>query len=96
MLDKIIDFISRNFLWIALGIGAILLLRPGMAELNTMLIVAATESLALALSGLAAYVYTRIDFRQNLFNSNLGYIFLGVHICVGLVVLGVYIAQIPY
>lgn len=87
------NFISRNALWLGIGLLALLLLGPGLAEFKTLLFIGSVESLALALSGVAAYVYTKIDFTSTLINSNLGFIFLGVHICVGLVVLGVYIAQ---
>lgn len=95
-MHKIIDLITRNIIWVLIGIIAVIIMRPGIAELNTLLMIIMVESLALALSGISAYVYTRIDFRKNLTNSILGHIFIGVHLCVGLVVLGVYIAQIPY
>lgn len=93
-MHKFIDFAKRNFLWLALGGAAALALGPNFAEVRTFLIIVALESLAVALSGAAAYAYTRIDFTKSYSMTNLGYVFLGVHVCVGLLVLGVYIAQI--
>jgi hypothetical protein len=92
-MKEIYDFIKRNIVWLMLGLIAILLFKPELAEIKTILLVAAIESLALGLSGVAAYVYTKIDFTQTHTNSNLGFIFLGVHICIGLTILGVYLAQ---
>ena len=92
-MKQIWDFILRHSTWVLLGVVAVLCLQPAIAEIKTMLLIIAVESLALALSGLAVYAYTRIDFTKDNQNSNPGLIFLGVHLCVGLVVLGVYIAQ---
>ncbi len=86
---------KRNFVWLAIGFAALLVLKPEAAELNTMLIVAAVEALALAMSGAAAYAFSRLDFTRLEYSGVLGWVFLGVHICAGLSVLGVYIAQIP-
>ena len=87
------NFIIRHAIWIALVVLALLLFKPGLSEIRTLLLIVAVESIALALSGLALYAYTKIDFTKELGNLNPGLIFLGVHICVGLVVMGVYIAQ---
>jgi len=86
--------IKRNIVWILLGMISMLLLKPAIAELNTLLLILLVESLALSLSGVALFVYSKIDFTENIKSSNIGLIFLGVHVCVGLVVIGVYIAQI--
>ncbi|MCX6153744.1 MAG: hypothetical protein NT007_06270 [Candidatus Kapabacteria bacterium] len=91
------EFIKRHLSWILLGLVSLVALTPGIAELKTLLLIGVVESLAIALSGLSAYAYTKIDFTdpnlQANVHNNLGFIFLGVHICVGLSVLGVYIAQ---
>ena len=87
------NIILRNTALFALGAVSLSILQPGIAKIKTLLLIAGIESMALALSGIGAYVYTQIDFTRHSLNSNLGYIFLGVHICTGLVVLGVYIAQ---
>jgi hypothetical protein len=92
-MQSILNFVSRHSLWVLLGSLAFLVLRPGLPELNTILLVVFVESLAIALSGLALYIYTKVDFTKDGANANLGYIFLGVHLLVGLVVLGAYIVQ---
>ncbi len=91
-MKKLFDFLARNGAWFLLGLLALIALNPALPEINTLLIIAAIEALALALSGLAVFAYTRIDFTREM-GSNPGFIFLGVHICTGLTVLGVYIAQ---
>jgi hypothetical protein len=92
-MNNIKDFISRNAVWLITGLFGALLLNPALAEIKTLLMITVIESLAIALSGLALYVYTRIDFTRSAINTNPGFVFLGVHACVGLVVLGVYMAQ---
>lgn len=92
-MNNILNIISRNAVWVAIGTLAILLFGPAVQELKTLLLIIAVEALALGLSGIAVYVFTRIDFTQGIAVRNLGFIFLGVHLCVGLVVLGVYLAQ---
>ncbi len=87
------NFIIRHALLIALAILALLMLSPARAEINTFLLIAAVECIALALSGVAVFVFTRINFTSEYAGNNLGLIFLGVHVCAGMSVLGVYIAQ---
>ena len=96
-MENVIDFLKRNFLWLLLlGIG---LFAPQYAkiespELKTMFLIIAFEAIALFLSGAAVMVYTRIKFTHgSLGNNVLGYIFLGVHILVGLSVFSIYTAQ---
>ncbi len=86
--------IKRNMIWILLGIFSALLLKPALAEINTILLIVLVESVALAFSGIALFVYSKIDFTKNAESMNIGLIFLGVHVCIGLIVIGVYIAQI--
>lgn len=95
-MKRIKDFIVRNSIWVCLLLFALYLMSPGSPELNTLLFVVSFEALAIGLSGIAAYVFTRIDFIKEDLSNNLGMIFLGVHVCVGLVILGVYIAQFSY
>ncbi len=92
-MEKIKSIILRNSVWLVIMAVSLLLLKPAAAEFNTILLILLFECIALSLSGVSAYVFTKIDFTQSNALSNLGYIFLGVHICVGLIVLGVYIAQ---
>lgn len=70
-----------------------MILVPSFAEIRTLLLLVITECTALALSGAAQYVYTKIDFTADNAPLNLGMIFLGVHILTGLTILGVYLAQ---
>ena len=93
-MTKIIDFLTRHIIWIGIAIVSIIFLKPAIAETNTLLMIILIECLALALSGIALIVYSKIDFTTNSSNSNIGLIFLGVHLCVGLIVVGVYIAQL--
>jgi hypothetical protein len=92
-MNSLIKFIGRNAIWLALGSIALAVFHPGLAEIRTLLLIAVIESAAIALSGVASYAYTKIDFTRDTASANLGFIFLGVHICVGLIVLGVYLAQ---
>lgn len=93
-MDNIKNFVARHSGWLLPGVASIILLAPNLAEIRSLLLASAFECLALAFSGLGAYVYTRINFTKARSYNALGYIFLGVHICIGLVVIGVYIAQI--
>ncbi|MDQ1266422.1 MAG: hypothetical protein QG635_1574 [Bacteroidota bacterium] len=92
-MNNILDFLKRYGILIILAAAALAVLRPKLPELNTLALITAIEAIAVALSGLAAFAYTKIDFTKEDIRTNLGYIFLGVHICTGLTVLGVYIAQ---
>ncbi len=92
-MKNVIEFVKRNIVWLIGGILALALLNPSLAEIKTLLLIVITECLAIALSGLAQFVYTKIDFiKENALNS-LGMIFIGVHLLCGLTILGVYIAQ---
>jgi len=95
-MSRMKNFIARNSIWIVLAALTLFLFSPGSPEIGTILFVITIEALAIGLSGIAVYAYTRIDFIKDNLNNNLGIIFLGVHICVGLAILGVYIAQFSY
>ncbi len=86
------DIIRRQGIWILLFATMLILLGPQKEELATITVIIVVELLAIALSGLSAYIYTRIDFPAYS-PSVLGHIFLGVHLCVGLTILGVYFVQ---
>jgi hypothetical protein len=92
-MKNIIDFVKRNILWLIGGFLALIILEPELAEIKTLLLIIISECLAIALSGLAQFVYTKIDFIRENAVSSLGMIFIGVHILCGLTILGVYIAQ---
>lgn len=86
------DIIRRHGIWILLFTAMMLLFSPQKEEFATIMLIIVIELLATALSGLSAYIYTRIDFPTHS-QIVLGHIFLGVHLCVGLTVLGVYFVQ---
>jgi len=90
---KVWNFILRNSIWILLTVLSLLVFHPGISEIKTMLLIVATESVAIALSGISLFVFTKIDFTKDMTTTNPGLIFLGVHICTGLTILGVYLAQ---
>ncbi|MBS4001014.1 MAG: hypothetical protein KGZ71_11090 [Desulfobulbaceae bacterium] len=84
--------IKRHAIWLIMLIGAIVLFNPQIEEFTTIMFIITVELIAIALSGVANYVYTRIDFPSHS-PIVLGFIFLGVHICAGLTILGVYLVQ---
>lgn len=90
----IITFVSRLISWILPIFIALILLKPSGAELKTILLVIVFECIAIALSGLAVFAYTKLNFVHKEAFACIGRIFLGVHITVGLIVVGVYIAQL--
>ncbi len=87
------NFILRHAAWLCLILISILLLNPIIAEFRTLLLITIFETVALFLSGLAVYTFTKIDFIGEQSYGILGYIFLSVHILTGMAVLGVYLAQ---
>ena len=88
------NFIKRNAVWIGLGIMATLAVSPAIAEYKTIMLMILIECLALALSGLCVYAYTKLDFIKEKSTAILGQIFLGVHLCTGLSLLSIYFTMI--
>jgi len=89
------DFLYRNLIWVILLCISLILLNPNQAEIKTFLFILFIEATAIALSAIAVEIYTKIDFIREQPNQ-LGLIFLGVHICAGFVVMGVYFAQYSF
>ena len=107
-IKDVINFVSRHAVWFIIAILALFFMKPGIAEIQTFLFIAFFEAIAIALSSLALYAYTQINFTKALLKGDdnkfsnferqgmydvIGKVFLSVHILVGLIVLGVYIAQ---
>lgn len=99
-INKLISRIKRHSIWIIFGGLGLIFMKPALPELKTIFFILIIESIALMLSGLSVHAFTEIDFIKEIYNENkniqsntLGFIFLAVHICIGLAVLGVYIAQ---
>lgn len=94
-MQKAWEFLKRNALWVILLLFAMYSMAFQQELVKTLYVILSFEALALGLSGLAQYVFTKIDFTADDSDNSktLGYIFLGVHILVGLVAMGTYIAQ---
>lgn len=103
-----VDFVMRHGLTIMLIVIVAWFLHPTIQEVRTLLMLIGLEALAIVLSGFALFAYTKIDYLDFLMRGEdnefqereraavlglLGYIFLSVHILIGLSVLGVYIVQ---
>ncbi len=77
----------------------IILLKPEKSEINTIYLVFIFEFISIILSKIAIYFLSDktenyfLNKKDNITNSA---IILGVHICTGLVILGVYIAQFSF
>jgi len=86
------NYSIKTTLVLTLLFGAIFWLNPGTPEVNTMLLVICAECISLLLTLLALYILK--DKTIDIFDGkSAGLTFLGVHICVGLTILGVYLAQ---
>lgn len=90
---SIIEKVKRYGIWILICLLSIFIAEPAIEEINTILLILIIETIAAVLSGIAVYAYTQIDLIREKFDKTLASIFLGVHICTGLTVMGVYIAQ---
>ncbi|MGE5479665.1 MAG: hypothetical protein ACM3U1_04460 [Chloroflexota bacterium] len=88
-----LNWIKRNGAWLALALIAAALCRPEATELRIALLAALFEALAIAVSGVALYAYTKIDFLRADWREVTAHVFLGVHICLGLVAMGIFFAQ---
>ena len=84
--------VQRNALWMVLAALILWFLTPQFDEIKMLVMIVFIELIAIALSGLATYVYTKVDFIENRSYVTLGAIFLGVHFLVGLGVVGLYYA----
>lgn len=77
----------------------IIIIKPEKSEINTIYLVFIFEIISIVLSKIAIYFLTEknenyfVNKKDNITNSA---IIMGVHICTGLVILGVYIAQFSF
>ena len=110
--EILIKLIKSNiyniFRYAFVGISLIILykfIQPYQFEKRTLMLLVFLEILAIMLSGLSLFIFTKINFIKGLTNEKrnsaqssyyilLGLIFLSVHICIGLSILGLYITQI--
>ena len=111
-MKTIIDFVIRHSIWIILGIIALLLLSNAFSLFqvifNILLVAVASECVALGLSSVALFVYTKINFtaldydKDGKYNSVethafarvIAAIFIGVHLLVAIIVLAMYQSSI--
>lgn len=91
-LDIALDFIKRHIILVGILIGVYVLLKVNSAIIDTLLILVAAETIAILFSGVAHYSFTKMKFTEES-PIVLGYIFLGVHLLIGLALIGVYITQ---
>lgn len=98
-IKDVLDWILRNLVWIALiGVG-LWFLQPTFELIHKLLLIVVLEGIALGLSGIGLFVYTKISFTHELMYGKdnelskteqlgasivVGSIFVGVHLLVGL------------
>jgi hypothetical protein len=113
MFAEIKDFILRHLVWVLLITVGIIFLWVFFGAffwqfIGTMLMCIIAEGVAIALSGIGTYAFTKINFTKILIEGDdkrisaterlgmmqvIGAIFIGVHFVVGIVSAGVYFAQ---
>ena len=108
MANEFVKWMERNMTWMLIALVLIYFIRPLVEESRTIMYVIFFESLAIGLSNLAVYLTSKIPFvaaiiygtdgklnstEQHSFIKTIGLIFLGVHILVGFIVMGMYLAQ---
>ncbi|MCX8054352.1 MAG: hypothetical protein N3A67_01625 [Ignavibacteria bacterium] len=93
ILTKGANWVLSNSVWfIPFALGLFFMSRSAIKE--TVIAVVVFEALAIGITSIAAFILSRSEtMRYQMWNA-LGNIFLGVHVCIGLVVLGVYFTQI--
>lgn len=93
ILTKGANLLLRNSVWfIPFVLGLFFMSRSAITE--TVIAVVVFEAMAIGITSIAAFILSRSEtMRYQMWNA-LGNIFLGVHVCIGLVVLGVYFTQI--
>ncbi len=89
----IANFIKRHSAVLLLSISTLAIVKLEFPEIRAILLSILVESVAIAFSGIASFVFTKVRFEDSPQTPNLGLIFLGVHLCIGLAILSVYLAQ---
>ena len=92
LIIKAKDFAKRQWITAVLIGFIVFALHVNSQIINTLLLITALETMALILSGIGSYVYTKLDFTKES-PIVLGYIFLAVHLLVSIATLGVYIVE---
>lgn len=89
---KAIEFAKRHWITAVLIGFVAFALKLNSQIIDTLLMIVSLELLALILSGIGSFVYTKLDFTKES-PIVLGYIFLAVHLLVAIACLGVYIVE---
>lgn len=97
--SELFSFVARNLTWIILGFIALYWLNPNRALLHNITLIVVLEAMALGLSNVGVFAFTKLKFVQKLVDSDpsrltayeaqanaqiIAAIFIGVHILVGL------------
>lgn len=92
---RILSFLGRYALLIAVVLLALYLLNQEATQvaLGTIYQLVLIECVAIVLCSLAVIVFTKINFVKEGNYHVLSYVFLGVHILIGLSVVGIYFVQ---
>jgi len=108
MIIKTWDFIKRHSVWILLAVIGVFISFPNSEEIQTIAMLLRAEALALILSMMGLFAYTKINFTKKLikgedgiiteteqtaFTPVIGHVFFGVHFLVGVYYLAVYITK---
>jgi len=86
------NMLKRHWITATMIAVVIALLKIDNQIINTIVLIAALELMAIVFSSIAVFVFTELKFTDEA-PIVLGFIFLGVHLLVGLACLGVYIVQ---
>lgn len=94
-LKQIGNWILRNLLWVGIILIAGYFIQPTKELIGKFLVIILLEGIALGMSGLALYVYTKVDFSKKLMDGGNGELSkfeqLGASIVTGLIFVGVHI-----
>ncbi len=108
MIKDISTWVVQNLTWIVIATIALIFLQPLIEEQRTIVYVLFFESLAIGLSLLNVWLISKFAFiqaivygtdsklsstEQHSFVKMIGNVWIAVHLLVGIVVLGIYIAQ---
>ena len=90
--QEIGNFIQRHWVTACLIAVVVALLKLNNQIIETVLLISALELMAITFSSFASFAFTKMKFTEES-PIVLGFIFLGVHLLIGLACLGVYIVQ---
>lgn len=92
-LQTLWKFVASNILWCAIILGGLIYLGFSAGNIQFFVSIIALEALAVGLSQIGQFIYTRRNFNNDNTN-NLGLIWLGVHVLVGICCMGIYFTKV--